>query len=538
MEGHLGNLAQARTLLQAGLQVDPCNEMCWVALIRMEEQRELYERADLLRRAQQRALRHHQLPPSFSTLPGSDKGSVMQTVRCPELRAGDSRLGRLHQQSRGGKEQGTVSVDVRSAGVQVFNWMTRTSGPGPLALSRSELDSVINRTSAVQTASRVVAEIEAEGTADGRAWPRPSRAADSTESSAILRATEASEDAWASPPAGDDSPGGPAASLEADPDFSDHEAAWFSGDEPAAVDEPAAAVVRDSPAGDGEGSSHERQLPFASPAAAPAASTPDDVLLRRNGNGSPPVETVAPTTGALTDDVSAALPPTVSAAAARVPETPSSQDDGDVPPAASATQAAAAVKAAASAAATRAAADVPATAAEPVRREPAVADNGAAEDSAAAPSPEAATQPSQQRTRVPPEDAAEEWVKPQWPKPAPGRVGQPVPDEAEEFEGWAAVSRAVAASVMPPAPPPPAGGEPLKPVPTSLPNAKPVEDSQLSFRARGAVRSARQGVSWRPRETRETSGRRRKGKSRRAAEAGKERPRSPADAQESDPGDG
>lgn len=78
----MGNYGQSRDLFKAATQIDPCNALVWDSWIHMEEVAELLDRAEALRVARTRSFADRALPDDFSTLPGSEKGQVMQTVRC------------------------------------------------------------------------------------------------------------------------------------------------------------------------------------------------------------------------------------------------------------------------------------------------------------------------------------------------------------------------------------------------------------------------------------------------------------------------
>ena len=80
MEARCGNLGAARSLFKTADSLEPRNDACWEAWLRMEEQAELLERANALRVARYDAQASNRVPPSFSTMPDAP-GPVLSTVR-------------------------------------------------------------------------------------------------------------------------------------------------------------------------------------------------------------------------------------------------------------------------------------------------------------------------------------------------------------------------------------------------------------------------------------------------------------------------
>lgn len=84
MEARLGNLVAARSLFKTAVSLEPRNDACWEAWLRMEEENDLLERANGLRLARYEAIESNQVPSSFSTMPDTP-GPVLSTVRNPTL---------------------------------------------------------------------------------------------------------------------------------------------------------------------------------------------------------------------------------------------------------------------------------------------------------------------------------------------------------------------------------------------------------------------------------------------------------------------
>lgn len=79
MEARTGNLVAARSLFKTAVSLEPRNDACWEAWLRMEEQNDLLERANALRMARYEAEASNSVPQSFSTMPDAP-GPVLSTV--------------------------------------------------------------------------------------------------------------------------------------------------------------------------------------------------------------------------------------------------------------------------------------------------------------------------------------------------------------------------------------------------------------------------------------------------------------------------
>jgi hypothetical protein len=79
MEAKSGNLVAARSLFKTAISLEPRNDACWEAWLRMEEGNDLMERASALRLARYESEKSNSVPESFSTMPDAP-GPVISTV--------------------------------------------------------------------------------------------------------------------------------------------------------------------------------------------------------------------------------------------------------------------------------------------------------------------------------------------------------------------------------------------------------------------------------------------------------------------------